>query len=94
MNPRETLLATVRQAVNDSEGAAGSPDHLLDVQSLAAVEAMERLGYVQAHGVEFAVKSGDVTLAAGFNTEAQAREVAPPGSYVTRRWVGVWEPVE
>lgn len=94
MTSREDLLTVMRQAINDSEGAAGSPDHLLDVQAAAAVEAVERLGYVLAHGVEFAVKAGDVVLASGFNTEAYAREVAPPGAYVTRRWVGVWEPVE
>ncbi|MDQ0854831.1 hypothetical protein QFZ79_002942 [Arthrobacter sp. V4I6] len=88
------LQAAVRQAINDSEGAAGSPDELLTLQARAAVEAMERSGYVRAHGVEYAVKRGDVTVAAGFNTEEQARESMGPGAVLVRRWVGVWEPVE
>lgn len=86
--------AAVRQAINDSEGAAGSPDHLLDVQSAAALGAMERLGYVRAAGEEYAVKDGDVTVAAGFNTLEQARENTGPGYRIFRRWVGVWEPTD
>lgn len=90
----ELLLAAVRQAINDSEGAAGSPDDLLSLQARAAVEAMDRLGYREAHGVEFAVKRGDVTLTAGFNTLEQAAASCPPGCHIVRRWVGVWEPAE
>lgn len=90
----ELLFAAVRQAINDSEAAAGNPDDLLTLQARAAVEAMERLGYVEAHGLEFAVKRGDVTVEAGFNTLEQAAEYAPPGYEIVRRWVGVWEPAE
>jgi hypothetical protein len=90
----ELLWAAVRVAINDSEGAAHSPDQLLDVQAGAAAGAMERLGYVQAHGTEYAVKRGDVTVAAGFNPLEQARESMGQGMSIVRRWVGVWEPAE
>ncbi|MEO5317638.1 hypothetical protein PV761_03455 [Arthrobacter sp. CC3] len=90
------LEIAVRQAINDSEGAAGSPDDLLDVQARAAVEAMVRMGWIQAHGWEYAVKRGDVTVAAGFNTLEQAQAYAPglAGAEIVRRPVGVWEPAE
>lgn len=94
MNPEEELLAAVRQAVNDSEGAAHSPDHLLTVQSVAAVGAMIRLGWVKSAGWEYAVMDGDVTAEIGFNTEGQALAwvARNPGEYViVRRPVGVWE---
>ena len=90
------LFAAVRQAINDSEAAAHSPDELLDVQARAAVEAMTRSGVFEAHGFEYAVKRGDVTVAAGFNTLEQAMEEFPglPGAEFVRRPVGVWEPVD
>lgn len=94
MNPEEELLAATRQAINDSEGAAGSPDHLLTVQAEAAVGAVIRLGWVKAAGWEFAAKRGDVTAEIGFNTEGQALAwvARNPGDYViVRRPVGVWE---
>lgn len=95
----ELLLAAVRQAINDSEAAAGSPDDLLTLQARAAAEAVERLGYVEAHGVEYAVKRGDVVLESGFNTEEQARlwverRLGAVEVQIVRRWVGVWEPAE
>jgi len=96
----ELLLAAVRQAINDSEAAAGSPDDLLTLQARAAAEAVERLGYVEAHGVEYAVKRGDVVLESGFNTAEQARLWvdrrwgADEEVVIVRRWVGVWEPAE
>lgn len=98
MSPEEELRAAVRQAINDSEGAAHSPDHLLDVQAAAAVGAMARLGWIKQAGWEYAVKRGDVTLEVGFNTEDQARHwVATRWGGVTveieRRPVGLWEPV-
>jgi hypothetical protein len=94
MTPEEELHAAVRQAINDSESAAGSPDHLLDLQASAAVGAMLRLGWIKAAGWEYAVMDGDVTAEVGFNTEGQALAwvEAHPGVYVVeRRPVGVWE---
>lgn len=94
MNPEEELLAAVRQAINDSEGAAHNPDHLLTVQAAAAVGAMARLGWVKSAGWEYAVMDGDVTAEIGFNTEGQARAWIDrnAGDYsVVRRPVGVWE---
>lgn len=93
----DLLLAAVRQAINDSESAAATPDDLLTLQARAAVEAMERLGYQEAHGAEYAVKRGDVMLAQSFNTQEQAElflQDWPIGEFqIVRRWVGVWEPV-
>jgi hypothetical protein len=94
MTPEELLFAAVRQAINDAEGAAGTPDHLLDLQAAAAVGAVGRLGWVFAAGWEYAVMAGDVTAALGFNTESQAQAWIDehPGRYVVeRRPVGVWE---
>lgn len=93
MTPEEELLAAVRQAVNDSEGAAHNPDQLLTVQAEAAVVAMRRLGWIKQAGWEYAVMRGDVTLETGFNTEGQARQWAAglAGVEVVRRPVGVWE---
>jgi len=92
------LLAAIRQAINDSEGAAGSPDDLLDVQARAAYEAMTRMGVFQSHGWEYALKRGDVLTAQSFNTREQAEaELAawPDGEFeIVRRPVGVWEPAE
>lgn len=94
----ESQLAAVRQAINDSESTAGSPDDLLTLQAVAAVEAVERLGWREAHGAEYAVRRGDILTAQGFNTREQAEAAAgewPPGEFqVVRRWVGVWEPAE
>ena len=89
----DELTAAVRQAINDSEAAAHSPDELLDVQARAAVEAMTRSGVFEAHGFEYAVKRGDVTVAAGFNTLEQVEASGLQGDIV-RRPVGVWEPVD
>jgi hypothetical protein len=89
------LFPAVRQAINDSEGAAHSPDHLLDVQARAAVEAVERSGWVEQAGWEYAARSGDVTLTCGFHTpegavqDAEARGLT--GFIVERRPIGVWE---
>lgn len=91
MTPEELLLAAVRQAINDAEGAAGTQDHLLDQQARAAVGAMTRLGWVHGAGWEYALKDGDVTVELGFNTEAQARSAVPGRFTVERRRVGVWE---
>jgi hypothetical protein len=94
MTPEEELHAAVRQAINDSESAAGTPDHLLDLQATAAVGAMLRLGWVKAAGWEYAVMADDVTAEICFNTEGQALAWvgANPGPYViVRRPVGVWE---
>ena len=85
MNP--DLLAAVRQAINDS----------LDAQAHAAVEAMERLGYILPAGTEYAVFQGSVTVELGFNTVEQAGRwaAANTADYVIRRRpVGVWEDVE
>jgi len=55
---------------------------------------------VEAHGVEYAVKRGDVVLESGFNTAEQARLWvdrrwgADEEVVIVRRWVGVWEPAE
>jgi len=83
------LEEAVRQALTD----VTNPEDLLTVQAQAAVEAMTRLGYVQAHGWEYAIKRGDVTVAAGFNTLEQAQAAGLVGEIV-RRPVGVWEPAE
>jgi len=92
------LEAAVRQAINDSEGAAGSPDDLLTLQARAAVEAMVRTGVFQAHGWEYALKRGDVLMAQSFNTREQAEAELggwPAGEFeIVRRPVGVWEPAE
>lgn len=95
MTPDEELAAAVRQAINDSEVAAGNPDDLLTLQATAAVGAMTRLGWFKAAGTEYAVKRGDVTDEVGFNTEAQARSwgfrhLTEPFT-VHGRPVGVWE---
>lgn len=94
MTPEELLFAAVRQGINDADGAAGTPDHLLDVQAAAAVGAMTRLGWGLPAGWEYAVKAGDVTVQLGFNTESQARAwmESHPGRFtVERRPVGLWE---
>ena len=92
------LEIAVRQAINDSEGAAGSPDDLLDVQARAAVEVMARLGYIQSHGWEYALRRGDVLMAQSFNTKEQAelslRDWPDGEVQIVRRPVGVWEPAE
>lgn len=93
----ELLFAAVRQAINDADGAAATPDDLLTLQATAAVGAMERLGYFETAWDEYAVKCGDVTEEVGFNTEDQARDFAAryvrAGFTVHRRPVGVWEEV-
>lgn len=94
MTPEEELAAAVRQAINDSETAAGNPDDLLTLQATAAVNVVHRLGWFKQAGVEYAVKRGDVTDEVGFNTEAQARAWATRLSEpftVHSRPVGVWE---
>jgi hypothetical protein len=95
MTPEEELHAAVRQAINDSETAAGNPDDLLTLQATAAVGAVRRLSWFKQAGTEFAVKRGDVTEEVGFNTEAQARAWGVQnlqGPYtVHSRPVGVWE---
>jgi len=94
VTPEELLFAAVRQAINDAEGAAGTPDHLLDLQAAAAVGAARRLGWVHGAGWEYALMDGDVTVQLGFNTESQARVwAAEQGTrlVVERRRVGVWE---
>ena len=94
MTTEEELAAAVRQAINDSETAAHTPDDLLTLQAAAAVGAVHRLGWFKQAGTEYAVKRGDVTDEVGFNTEAQARawglsHVAGPHT-VHSRPVGVW----
>jgi len=92
----EDLVPAVRQAINDSEGAAGSPDHLLDVQARAAVEAVVRSGWVQQAGWEYAARDGDVTLSCGFHT-AEGALTDAAGKFerftIGRRPIGVWEEV-
>ena len=94
----DDLIPAVRQAINDSEGAAHTPDQLLDVQARAAVEAVERSGWVEQAGWEYAARSGDVTLSCGFHTfegaaaDAEARGLA--GYVIDRRPIGVWEVLE
>lgn len=95
MTPEELLGLAVRQAINDSETAAGNPDDLLTLQATAAVGVVHRLGWFKQAGVEYAVKRGDVTDEVGFNTEAQARawglrNLSEPYT-VHARPVGVWE---
>jgi len=89
------LFPAVRQAINDAEGAAHSPDELLDVQARAAVEAGERCGWVEQAGWEYAARSGDVTLSCGFHTHAgavrDAEEQGLTGFVIERRPIGVWE---
>jgi hypothetical protein len=97
VSPDEELHAAVRQAINDSEVAAGNPDDLLTLQAEAAVGAVRRLGWFKAAGLEFAVKRGDVTDEVGFNTEEQARawgfrHLVEPYT-VHQRPVGVWEQI-
>jgi len=92
------LVPAVRQAINDSEGAAHSPDELLDVQARAAVEAVERSGWVERAGWEYAARHGDVTLSCGFHTFDGAYGDALenfPGMVWTigRRPIGLWEEV-
>lgn len=97
MNPEDELLIGVRQAINDSETAAGSPDDLLTLQARAAVGAVIRLGWVKQAGWEYAVMAGDVTAEIGFNTEGQAQSWIDdhPGDYtIERRPVGVWGGLE
>jgi len=93
----ELLFAAVRQAINDADGAAATPDDLLTLQATAAVGVVARLGYFAAAGDEYAIKRGDVTIEVGFNTEDQAREFAAryvaEGFTVHRRPIGVWEQV-
>jgi hypothetical protein len=88
----EELFEAVRTAITD----AAAPEYLLTLQAQAAVEAVLAAGWVKAHGWEYAVKRGDVTLGAGFNTLEQAQAYAPglAGAVIVRRPVGVWEPVE
>lgn len=89
------LFPAVRQAINDAEGAAHSPDQLLDVQARAAVEAVERSGWVEQAGWEYAARSGDVTLTCGFHTPEGAVQDAISqgltGFVVERRPIGLWE---
>lgn len=89
------LFPAVRQAINDAEGAAHSPDQLLDVQARAAVEAVVRSGWVERAGWEYAARSGDVTLTCGFHTHEgavlDAREQGLEGFVIERRPIGVWE---
>ena len=89
------LFPAVRQAINDAEGAAHSPDELLDVQARAAVEAMTRSGWVEQAGWEYAARDGDVTLSCGFHTLegclADAQTQGLTGFVVERRPIGVWE---
>jgi hypothetical protein len=92
--PEEELSAAVRQAITEAEEVAGWPEAMLTLQTDAAVGAVLRLGWVRRAGWEYAVKAGDVTEAAGFNTEGQAQAWvdAHPGSFeIVRRPVGVWE---
>jgi len=92
----EDLVPAVRQAINDSEGAAHSPDHLLDVQAAAAVEAVTRSGWVEQAGWEYAARNGDVTLSCGFHTFEGALADALPkfGRFtIGRRPIGLWEEV-
>ena len=95
MSPEEELHAAVRQAINDSETAAHTPDQLLTQQATAALHAVQRLGWFKQAGTEYAIKRGDVTEEVGFNTEAQARAWGlsnlSGGFSVHRRPVGVWE---
>lgn len=89
------LFPAVRQAINDAEGAAHSPDELLDVQARAAVEAVARSGWVERAGWEYAARVGDVTLSCGFHTAegclVDAAEKGFTGFVVERRPIGVWE---
>ena len=97
MTPEDELLVGVRQAINDSDSAAGSPDDLLTLQARAAVGAVIRLGWVKQAGWEYAVMAGDVTAEIGFNTEGQAQSWIDdhPGGYtIERRPVGVWGRLE
>lgn len=90
----DDLFPAVRQAINDSEGAAHTPDHLLDVQARAAVEAMVRSGWVEQAGWEYAARDGDVTLSCGFHTfeGALADAVSRFGRFtIGRRPIGLWE---
>ena len=93
----ELLFAAVRQAINDADGAAATPDDLLTLQATAAVGVVARLGFFETAGDEYAVKRGDVTIEVGFNTEDQARDFAAryvaAGFTIHRRPVGVWEQV-
>lgn len=97
MTPEEELLIGVRQAINDSEGAAGSPDDLLTLQARAAVGAVVRLGWVKQAGWEYSAKRGDVTLSCGFHTFEgalrDAEENHQEGFVIERRPIGVWEEV-
>jgi hypothetical protein len=91
----EDLFPAVRQAINGSEGAAHSPDQLLDVQARAAVEAVQRSGWVEQAGWEYAARDGDVTLSCGFHTPegalADARAQGLTRFVVERRPIGAWE---
>lgn len=85
----------VRQAVNDSEVAASNPDDLLTLQARAAVEAVQRCGWVERAGWEYAARVGDVTLSCGFHTFEGARADAESnhpdkGWVVERRPIGLW----
>ena len=92
------LVPAVRQAINDSEGAAHTPDQLLDVQARAAVDAVERSGWVERAGWEYAARDGDVTLSCGFHTFDGARDDAR-ARFPNMRWtigrrpIGLWEEV-
>ncbi len=87
----------VRQAVNDSEVAASNPDDLLSLQARAAVEAVQRSGWVEQAGWEYAARVGDVTLSCGFHTAdgalADAQSQGHEGFTVERRPIGLWEQV-
>lgn len=94
----DDLFPAVRQAINDSESAAGSADHLLDLQARAAVEAVVRSGWIERAGWEYAARAGDVTLSCGFHTfdgaYGDALEKFPGMAWtIGRRPIGLWEEV-
>jgi hypothetical protein len=96
MTAREELTVAVAAAIDASEAAAGSPDHLLALQAAAAVEAVIRSGWVAQAGWEYAAKRGDVTLSCGFHTAdgaaTHADRVYGDLDYtIERRPIGVWE---
>lgn len=98
MTSRGDLELAVAAAIDASEAAAGSPDHLLALQAAAAVEAVVRSGWVERAGWEYAAKDGDVTLACGFHTAEgagayAAREHGHLAYTIERRAIGVWESV-
>ncbi|WP_427017814.1 hypothetical protein ACQCSX_04165 [Pseudarthrobacter sp. P1] len=95
MNPDSELFMAIREAINDADGAAGSPDDLLTLQARAAIRAMKELCYFKAAGTEYAMRRDGVTEEHGFNTEEQARQwvgqQAIPEDYeIHHRLVGPW----